>query len=965
MPDEYIEKISGIEIGENKGTCGTAAFKKEAVITGNIYEDPKWEGFHSLADDYNFSACWSQPILDNQQEVLGTFATYYEEPQSPSKEELNTVERASQIVRVLFESYEKQQAEKALTLSEKRFKSLVQDGSDLIAILDQDAKYKYMSPSYDAILGMCPKKYIGRSADEFIHEEDQDKILNISESLEHQEHADLEPYRFKDAEDNWRWIESTITKMFDNPAIEGIVVNSRDVTESIDREQELKESVERYEYVTRATEDVVYDWDITEDILDWDDSFQNKFVFDIEDDKYDIGYWSQNVHPDDLAETKRNLYEALADSSQSKWEYEYRFKKKNGSYAAIFERGFIIRDEGGKAIRMIGSLQDITERKEYQEKLEELALVASKTTDVIIIMNADERITWVNDAFKQLTEYDFEEVAGKRPSKVLSGPETDPIVQQRISDAMNNQESLQEIILNYAKSGEKYWVDLTIDPILGDEDQCAGFIAIEKDVTEQIERQRELQESVERYDIVSKATSDTIWDLNLETDTNRYNENIYNMFGYEKQEVEKPAEWWREKIHPEDRGRVIRRMDNALDSDSDRFQIEYRFQCADGSYKYIYDRAFIVNDEQGNPIRLIGAMQDVTQQREERKWLQLFESAIASTKEAITIIEGRSTDLQGREILYANNAFAEMTGYLPEEVIGETLHILNGPETSRAARRKLRNAMKQWEACEAEFINYKKSGEEFWVHVSMTPVQGPDNMNYWVCVGRDITDRKEGEEQLVESLKEKETLLLEIHHRVKNNLAVVSGMMQLQAFEEEDESIKNKLYDSVVRIQTMGNIHELLYQSESFTELAFHENLEKLIHQIRDTFNTNTTLETNFDLDRVNLNINQAIPCSLIVNEVVTNVLKHAFKDNETGTLTVSLSEYDDTIHLSVQDDGKGLPPDFEKNQSGQSLGLKLIDTLTSQLEADYEYVGLENGAKFNLEFRKAEIKGIGNAHLL
>jgi len=862
---------------------------------------------------------------------------------------------------------ERLKTEKKLALSEKRFKSLVQEGSDLIAILDEEANYKYVAPSSKSVLGIADEEFVGTNALDYIHPDDKDRVASVIDSLGNEAGTEIKPFRFRDGDGNWRWIETTITNMLDNPAVEGLVANSRDVTESIKREQKLQESLDLYEYVTKATDDVVFDWDIVDDVLEWDDSFYEKFIYDIEKGEYTIDYWAQNVHPGDLDETKKSLNCVLNDPEKTKWEQEYRFEKKDGAYATVFERGFIIRDGDGNAVRMIGSLQDITERKEYEQKLEELALVASKTTDIIFMTDPNEQITWANNAFEQVLGYQFEEVVGKAPGNILIGPDNNQQKMNRISKAFKKRRPLQEVVLNYSKNGEKYWFDLTLDPIFDNKGDCEGFIGIQKDVTDQVERQKELRKSVERYEIVSKATSDTIWDLNLKTDINRYNSNIYDMFGYEKQEVENPVEWWRDKIHPEDRDIIITQMEHAIEANFDRFQMEYRFKCADGSYKYIFDRAFIVNDADGNPVRMIGAMQDVTQQREEQKWLKLFQSAIANTKESVAIIEGEPTELPGRQIIYVNQAFCEMTGYTMEEAKGETLQILNGSKTSQEKRNKLRDAMEQWEMCETEFINYRKDGEEFWIRVSMTPVEGANNSCFWVCIGRDITEEKQQENALRKSLEEKETLLLEIHHRVKNNLAVVSGMMQLQAFEEENIEFKQKLFDGVTRIQTMGNIHELLYQSESFTELAFHENLKKLTHQIIDTFSSNFSLETKFDLNEVNLNINQAIPCSLIANEVITNVLKHAFDDREKGQLMVSISEEDGMVYLSIKDDGQGFPPDFENLEETKSLGIKLIDTLSNQLEADYNYSSLGKGvgAEFTLEFKKAKVKGVGSAHLI
>ncbi|PAU92743.1 hypothetical protein CK503_15375 [Aliifodinibius salipaludis] len=857
------------------------------------------------------------------------------------------------------------ETEKKLALSEKRFRSLVQEGSDLIAILDPEGNYKYVAPTSNAILGIPPEEFIGTNVLDYIHENDQQRVANALESLEQQKRVELAPFQFKNSAGKWRWIESIVTNMLDNPAVNGFVANSRDVTERIEREKKMRENLELYEYVTKATDDVVYDWDLKEDILYWDDSYHDKFIYDIEEGTYSIDYWAQNVHPEDLPDAKKSLSDIL-HSSKSKWEQEYRFKKQDGSYATVFERGFIIRDENGDAIRMIGSLQDITERKEYEEKLEELALVASKTTDVIFMTDPNERLTWVNSAFEEMLGYQFDEVIGKSPGNIVRGPDNNPQKMKRISEAFKKQKALQEIVLNYSKSGDKYWFDLTLDPIFDNNGHCDGFIGIQKDVTDQIEHQQELRKSVERYEIVSKATSDTIWDLDLESDTIEYNQNIYSMFGYEKIGVQDIAEWWRNKLHPDDRQDILDKLDKAIHNNTDRLQLEYRFEAADGSYKYIYDRAFVVTDDDGNATRIIGAMQDITRQREERKWLQLFESAIASTKESVAIIEGQSSNPPGRKILYVNDAFSEMTGYSKNEAEGKTLHMLNGPKTDLKERQKLGEHMDRWESCDAEFINYKKNGEEFWIRVSMTPVEGPENSLYWVCVGRDITERKKDEKQLRESLKEKETLLLEIHHRVKNNLAVVAGMMQLQAFDEENRQFREKLFDSVARIQTMGSIHELLYQSESFSNLDFGDNLRKLVKNISDTFQTDFELDVHFEVDSITLNINQAIPSSLIVNEVITNILKHAFEDDtQKGKITVSAKEDDDAIMLSVKDNGKGLPPDFNKVMDNKTLGLQLINTLSQQLSADYSYEPIKEGTKFKLSFQKADLKGIGSTHIM
>jgi len=605
--------------------------------------------------------------------------------------------------------------------------------------------------------------------------------------------------------------------------------------------------------------------------------------------------------------------------------------------------------------------RDINEKKERDTKLRDLSLVASKTTDAVIITDAQERITWVNNAFIKLTGFTFDECKGMVPRDLLQGPKTSGETKKRLKQAIDKRESVEEVILNYSKDGTPFWLEINIDPIFDEEGECTHFIAIERDVTEKIKSEQELKRTVERYEIVSKATSDTIWDFDLADDVMLYNNNIHIMFGYKPGEVSDVASWWRDKIHPDDQYHINQELRNAIVYRKDRFQMEYRFRCADGSYKHIYDRAFLIKDDAGEPIRMIGAMQDVTTMVEEQEQMKLLQSVITNTNESVIITEAGPGDFPDRKVVYVNDGFCKMTGYTEEEVLGQPSDLLVGPETDWELRNELRSSLENRKSSEIEFINYRKNGEKFWIHTSGVPVENKEgDCTHWVFISRDITDQKEQEEKILSSLKEKETLLAEIHHRVKNNLAVVSSLMELQAMNSENEELSRQLMSSVMRIKSMATIHEQLYQSNSFSKLQFSDGLIQLIHNVIDTLQTGTDFDLRFDLDDVELNINQGIPCSLLVNEVITNILKHSYKDRESGTLTVRLRQSDGLITVEVEDDGAGLPADFEVNGSN-SMGLQLIDLLTQQLKGEKCYSSDESGTTFTLRFSKHEGKGIGS----
>ncbi len=207
------------------------------------------------------------------------------------------------------------------------------------------------------------------------------------------------------------------------------------------------------------------------------------------------------------------------------------------------------------------------------------------------------------------------------------------------------------------------------------------------------------------------------------------------------------------------------------------------------------------------------------------------------------------------------------------------------------------------------------------------------------------------------SLEEKETLLAEIHHRIKNNLSVVSGMLILQALNETDEEVQKKLNASIGRIKTMATLHELLYQSPSFANLRIDENIEHIISSVVETFDVSVDLDVSYSMEPVELNMDDALPCSLIVNEVITNILKHAYDDGDSGLLEVSLVEADETVTLKIRDDGKGLPEDFDLDGNETSLGMVLIQSLTKQLNGEYSYSPLDRGVEFKLVFNKSEGK--------
>jgi len=203
-----------------------------------------------------------------------------------------------------------------------------------------------------------------------------------------------------------------------------------------------------------------------------------------------------------------------------------------------------------------------------------------------------------------------------------------------------------------------------------------------------------------------------------------------------------------------------------------------------------------------------------------------------------------------------------------------------------------------------------------------------------------------------ESLSEKEMLLKEIHHRVKNNLQIISGILELQNLNVSDETAKIILKEGQARIQSIALIHKTLYQSENFSKVPFQNYLTELLQAIQATYGNNQSkIEVNINANNIELGINTAIPLSLIINEIVTNCFKHAFIGKENGNITIELSKQSDYFQLIVADDGNGLPADFNINRL-HSVGFDLIKGLTKQLEGNFNFES-ENGTKITIHFKE------------
>jgi two-component sensor histidine kinase len=262
-----------------------------------------------------------------------------------------------------------------------------------------------------------------------------------------------------------------------------------------------------------------------------------------------------------------------------------------------------------------------------------------------------------------------------------------------------------------------------------------------------------------------------------------------------------------------------------------------------------------------------------------------------------------------------------------------------------------------------KILGRRKNGEEFPAEASISKV-AVDDATMFTVIMRDVTQRTLDDERLKASLREKEVLLEEVHHRVKNNLQVVSSMLGLQARSLADAETRTALRESQHRIQSMALLHECLYQSDDLARIDFANYLEKLTDQLFHSYGPQDRVRLATQLAPLQLDMNAAVPCGLIVNELLSNALKYGFPGDRPGIVRVELSEAEgNTVKLTVADNGVGLPPDFDWATS-RTLGLRLVRTLAQQLHATVELNGA-NGAAFSITFPTNESTNRGESNVI
>lgn len=678
-----------------------------------------------------------------------------------------------------------------------------------------------------------------------------------------------------------------------------------------------------------------WEWNLVNNEIYWSDEIYRMMELDPEIYKPSYDSFVLLVHPDDLEKMQQSIDDALA--GRKKYNIIFRLITGSGKIKFIVEQGQVDFDKHNTPVKMTGLIRDVTETEYMKKRLEESQELAKIGTFEYDLVNNE--IFWSKELYRISGYMNDTPVTNELVDRIVH-PEDKYFVFKIPVDALEKKENYVMEYRIITPDGRMKYVCTKGYAEYDSKGVPIRLLGATQDITDEKILKNKLLSSF----VTLENSYNAIATVGLTGHIEYANPSALKMWGYKTLEqliAERPTvfDYW----VPEERNVIYDYLEVVIQSGFYSNDEPLRGVTHDGRVLLIKFSATLIRDAHGNPAAVTVSFLDITEQikvdkllvENEKKFRCLYENAL------VGIYRSNAETGQPIEI---NDACVNLFGYDSREDFMSNF-LFSENYVNWKDRDELLGMLKQYKQVQDQQILFKKKdGSVFWGNVSINFIE-EEGVIEGVVV--DTTQTKIYEEELEKSIIEKSLLLKEIHHRVKNNLQIISSLLNLQLKKLSDPSLMEPLFESRERIRVIALIHEKLYLSEDIATINFSDYLQDLTRPM-SLLNREQKIKVTFSMSEFNTNIDRAIPLALTCHEIISNAFKHAFKINKAGHLNIALNRYEAGHQIVISDTGDGFST--ADAGRGKSLGWSLIHSLAKQAKASVSVVSAPGkGSEFKI----------------
>ena len=873
------------------------------------------------------------------------------------------------------------------------FESIFDEKGDFVSY-----RFIYINDAYERITGVKNEEVKGKSVHDVWPETEAEWIKRYGEVAVTGVASEFELYH----EPTKKFYHCNVYRPWDKR--DRFCVVFEDITERKQAEEALQESEERYKALFDRSLDLIYLNDFEGRFIDANDAALNLLGYNREEMR---GLNFASLLSEDQLPLALKSTQEIRETGFQKNLTEFRLRHKNGSEVYVETKGSAILSQGAfSAIQSIA--RDISERKRAEESLAQQNAAMSKLNHFSIELSMlpaevdlealiTRRIKEIAGAVAAVfSEYNPESrtvttrnielepgllekvvsLLGKQVTKIHSVV-SDDVYREMTTKIIGMRKTLHEASFGAIPRpvGAAIQALLKADRFIGVAYLIEGklygtsLLAMGKDQPQPSKQilenfsflaavslrrkraEKALRESEERLQLILATLPVAIFTSPLDPgiDVSWMSGDVEKVTGFTVAEYMAENDFWRNRLHADDRERVLAAYGNP--AAGDEIILEYRWLCKDGNYKWFYDRVIKKQTPQG--IQYFGIIYDINERKRAEAQREATLEALRESEDRYRDLVENSQDLicthdlEGK-VLSINEAAVRLTGYPLDDLLTMNMVDLLMPE--------VRHLFK------AYLAEIQAKG---WAHGTMRVQTASGEPRYWEFhntlrtkdvaipvvrgVGRDITERERAEKEIKRQLAEKEVLLKEVHHRIKNNIASIGGLISLHMQSVTNPEAIAVLQDAIGRVNSMRILYDKLLITEDYRDISVKNYVESLADAVLALFPDRAKIKLEKQIADFQLDPKQLFPLGLIINELITNKMKYAFIDREAGLITISLKNIASHVTLDIRDNGNKLPAGFDIDKT-KGFGLMLVKMLSQQLGGSFS-MEKQAGTRCTVEF--------------